>query len=189
MRRALVRNSVSVALLGAVAIWSCTGEDGSAGPQGPTGPQGPQGPAGPAGPASPAVVESFTATLNAANEVATPPVQSTGSASAVITFVGGQLLFRVDVNGTANVTRAHIHGPAPVGTNAGIRMNFYEPPSGTTPLNFTTTATLANGIGGLPIGISMDSLLVLMRNGNAYVNIHTSQYPSGELRGQIVKVP
>ena len=189
MRRALVRNSVSVALLGAVAVWSCTGEDGAAGPQGLTGPQGPQRPAGPSGPAAPALVETFTATLNAASEVANPPVQSTGAASAVITFVGGQLLFRVDVNGTANVTRAHIHGPAAVGVNAGIRVNFYEPPSGTTPLNFTTTATLANGIGGVPIGITMDSLLVLMRSGNAYVNIHTSQYPSGELRGQISKVP
>jgi hypothetical protein len=35
----------------------------------------------------------------------------------------------------------------------------------------------------------MDSLLVLMRTGNAYVNVHTSAYPSGELRGQISKVP
>jgi hypothetical protein len=41
----------------------------------------------------------------------------------------------------------------------------------------------------VPIGISMDSLLVPMRNGNAYVNVHTSAYPSGELRGQISKVP
>jgi hypothetical protein len=120
--------------------------------------------------------------------VANPPVQSTGAATAVITYVGGQLLFRVDVNGTANVTRAHIHAPAAVGVNAGIRVNFYEPPQGTTPLNFTTTATLANGIASVPIGISMDSLLVLMRSGNAYVNIHTSAYPSGELRGQISRV-
>jgi hypothetical protein len=35
----------------------------------------------------------------------------------------------------------------------------------------------------------LNSLLVLMRSGNAYVNIHTSAYPSGELRGQIAKVP
>jgi hypothetical protein len=116
-------------------------------------------------------------------------VQSTGSATATITYVGRQLLFRLDVNGTANVTRAHIHGPAAPGVNAGIRMNFYEPPAGTTPINITGTSTLANGIGGLPIGISMDSLLVLMRTGNAYVNVHTSAYPSGELRGQISRVP
>ncbi len=185
MRPAFVRTSIAIALLGAAVVWSCTGDDGPAGPEGAEGPQGPQGPAGPA---SPAVVETFTATLSAANEVANPPVQSTGAATAVITYVGGQLLFRVDVNGTANVTRAHIHGPATTSVNSGIRLNFYEPPSGTTPLNFTGTATLANGIAGVPVGISMDSLLVLMRSGNAYVNIHTSAYPSGELRGQIAKV-
>ena len=186
MRPAIVRTSISIALLGAAVLWSCTGDDGPAGPEGPVGPQGPQGPSGPA---APALVETFTATLTAANEVANPAVVSTGAATAVITYVGGQLLFRVDVNGTSNVTRAHIHAPAAPGVNAGIKVNFYEPPAGTTPLNFTNTATLANGIGGVPIGITMDSLLVLMRNGNAYVNIHTSTYPSGELRGQIARVP
>jgi hypothetical protein len=188
MRPSFVRTSIAVSFLAAAVVWSCTGDEGPAGPQGPTGAQGPQGPQGPAGPGSPTVVETFTATLNAASEVANPAVVSTGAATAIITYIGGQLLFRVDVNGTSNVTRAHIHGPAAVGSNAGIRMNFYEPPQGTTPLNFTTTATLANGVGGLPIGVSMDSLLVLMRSGNAYVNIHTSAYPSGELRGQIAKV-
>ena len=188
MRPAFVRTSIGVALLASVVVWSCTGDEGPAGPQGQPGTQGPPGPTGPAGPGSPTIIETFTATLSGANEVANPPVVSTGAATAVITFVGGQLFFRVDVNGTSSVTRAHIHGPAPVGSNAGIRVNFYEPPQGTTPLNFTTTAILANGIGGVPIGISMDSLLVLMRTGNAYVNIHTSTYPSGELRGQIAKV-
>ena len=188
MRPAFVRSSIAIAIMGAVAMWSCTGDEGPAGPEGAQGPQGPQGPAGPAGPGSPTIVETFTATLSGANEVANPPVQSTGAATAVITYIGGQLLFRVDVNGTANVTRAHIHGPAAVGVNAGIRVNFYEPPQGTTPLNFTSTAILANGISGPPIGVSMDSLLVLMRTGNAYVNIHTSANPGGEIRGQISKV-
>ncbi|HEY5546740.1 MAG TPA: CHRD domain-containing protein [Gemmatimonadaceae bacterium] len=188
MRPALVRMSISVAVLSAAVVWSCTGDTGPAGPDGSQGLQGPQGPQGPAGPAGTALVETFTAALSGANEVATPPVVSTGAATAVITYVGGQLLFRLDVNGTSNVTRAHIHGPAAVGVNAGIRVNFYEPPAGTTPLNFTGTATLANGVAGVPSGITMDSVLVLMRNGNAYVNLHTSTYPSGELRGQIVKV-
>jgi hypothetical protein len=31
----------------------------------------------------------------------------------------------------------------------------------------------------------MDSLLVLLRNGNAYINIHTAANPDGEIRGQI----
>ncbi len=182
MRPAFVRASVAVALGAVAAVWSCKGDIG------PTGPEGPEGPEGPAGPPGTALLEVFRATLNAASEVANPPVVSSGSATATITYIGGQLLFRLDITGTSNVTRAHIHGPAAAGTNAGIRMNFYEPPAGTTPVNFPGTATLANGVGGVPVNITMDSLLVLMRNGNAYVNVHTSAYPSGELRGQIQKV-
>ena len=35
--------------------------------------------------------------------------------------------------------------------------------------------------------ISGDSLLKAMNAGQAYVNVHTSQYGAGEIRGQIVK--
>ena len=185
MRRAVVRNLLVTLAAGVVVVWSCTGDTGPAGPQGE---QGAEGPPGPQGPSGQNLVETFTATLSAANEVANPPVSSTGAAAATITYIGGQLLFRLDVTGTSNVTRAHIHGPAAPGSNGPIRVNFYEPPAGTTPLTFTGTSTLANGVGSLPIGITMDSLLVLLRNGNAYVNVHTSTYPAGEVRGQISKV-
>ena len=33
----------------------------------------------------------------------------------------------------------------------------------------------------------MDSLVVLMRNGMAYLNVHTTAFPGGEIRGQIVE--
>lgn len=37
------------------------------------------------------------------------------------------------------------------------------------------------------LGGLTDSLLVLMRNGHAYVNVHTVAQPAGEIRGQVVK--
>jgi hypothetical protein len=182
MKGNIVRISLALAVLASAAVWSCTGDTGPTGPEGPAGATGATGPAGPAGPSG---VETFRATLNAASEVATPPVVSTGSATAVITYIGGQLLFRVDVAGTDSVTRAHIHGPAGTTANGPIRVAFHE---GVSPgLDFTTNKTLANGVGPFPTGITMDSLLVIMRNGNAYVNVHTVTYPGGELRGQITR--
>jgi hypothetical protein len=50
---------------------------------------------------------------------------------------------------------------------------------------------------GAPVGMTMDSLLVLLRNGHAYVNVHTrgpvnatthsGGHGGGEIRGQVVK--
>jgi hypothetical protein len=33
--------------------------------------------------------------------------------------------------------------------------------------------------------MSLDALLAAIRDGNAYVNAHTVQFPGGEIRGQI----
>ena len=140
---------------------------------------------GATGPNGPTEVEIYTATMTGAGE--TTPTGSTGTGTAVVTLVGGLLSYRVDVANISSVTRAHIHGPGAAGANGPIRVNFYEPPSGTAGLNFTTSATLVSGVAPLPSGISQDSLVVLLRNGNAYANVHTTAFPGGEIRGQFVK--
>lgn len=184
MRVAIVRALFAAGIAVAAVAASCTGDMG---PTGPAGEAGPAGPAGPTGPAGPAGVEAFRATLSGANEV--PASGSAGTGTATVTLVGGQLLYRVDVGNIANVTAAHIHGPAAAGVNAGVRVNLFVPPAGTPPISFTTTATLAQGVAGLPSVISQDSLVVLLRNGNAYANVHTSAFGGGEIRGQFARVP
>jgi hypothetical protein len=117
-----------------------------------------------------------------------------------MTYIGGQLLFRLDVDSIANVTLAHIHGPAAVGVNAGVLINLYVPPTGTAPRTFTTVATLAQGVAPRPnaANVTLDSVLVLLRNGNAYVNVHTNDgvdpgntgpgdLGAGEIRGQVTR--
>ena len=72
------------------------------------------------------------------------------------------------------------------GSNAGVVLNLFLGP--TKGPGFS--GTLAQGVGGdlgAPAGMTMDSLLVLLRNGHAYVNVHTPAHPAGEIRGQLVK--
>ena len=129
----------------------------------------------------PVVVERFTATLNGANEV--PPVTTTATGTATFTLLTGNILtYRLDVAGITGVAAAHIHAPIDPATNTGpVRVTLSGAVGG------AFTGTLAEGLAPAVVGISMDSLLVLMRSGNSYANEHTSANPGGEIRGQIVK--
>jgi CHRD domain len=134
------------------------------------------------------VTERFAATLSGAN-VRPTPVTSTATGSAQFTYVGDikTLFFEVDVAGIDSVTLAHIHGPADTANSAGVALNLYTTGK-SKGLGFT--GVLSAGVAGelgAPAGMTLDSLLVLMRNGNAYVNVHTVAHPAGEIRGQVVK--
>ena len=134
------------------------------------------------------VTERFSATLSGENDVPTP-ITTTATGTAQFTYVGDikTLFFEVDVVGIDSVTLAHIHAPAPVDSSAGVALNLYTTGK-SKGLGFT--GVLAAGVGGQlgpPINMTLDSLLVLMRNGHAYVNVHTVLHPAGEIRGQVVK--
>ena len=123
-------------------------------------------------PASAEVV-ALTATLSAASEV--PPVQSSGSGSAAITFntETRSLTWEVQVRGlTAPVTASHFHGPSTTAANAGVMVPIAKagdqsPFKGSATLNPEQAADLMAG--------------------RWYVNVHTSTYPPGEIRGQVMK--
>lgn len=139
----------------------------------------------------PAGLEVFVATLNGANEIPALASPTTGTGTAVITVMGNLISWRVDAANINNVTIGHIHyGPA---DSAGGVMIDLAPTAG----DYATTETIALG------SLEADTVLAVlahMRNGKAYVNIHTSDgvgapdppgpagdYPGGEIRGQIRK--
>ena len=158
------------------AALSLAGCGGGSGPAGTDGPQGPPGSTVTSG------LELFVASLSGASEM--PPVATAGSGTATFTLIENVLLFRLDVQNMVEVKAAHIHGPAPVGVNAPVRVNLYTAAAGTT---FSGSGTVAQGAAPAPrAGADFDSVMVLLRNGNAYVNVHTVANPGGELRGQIV---
>ena len=124
----------------------------------------------------------FTAILNGANERPTA-VTATGAGAASFTLNGSTMSYVVTFSRLSGVPiMSHIHAPGNASQAAAVLVDFP-----------TTTQTANNGVltGSFTAAairntaISMDSLLVLMRNGNAYVNVHTTLNPAGEIRGQI----
>jgi hypothetical protein len=128
----------------------------------------------------------FAATLNAANELRTPPVNSTATGTALVVLSGDTLTYTVTATGlTSRVVASHIHVGTPATVSGNVVNGFQT--------NAVTTGTVASGtilLSALVVStsqVSGDSLRTLLNTGNAYVNVHTSTNPGGEIRGQLVK--
>jgi hypothetical protein len=113
-----------------------------------------------------------------------------GQATFELSDDGTTLSYRLIVANIENVTQSHIH-LAPAGSNGGVVVWLYPsaPPSQLIPgrsqgVLAEGEITSANFMGALA-GMSMDVLLGHLRSGNAYVNVHTTQFPPGEIRGQV----
>ena len=135
--------------------------------------------------------ERWSSTLSGANEV--PPATTTATGSATFEAVGDTAISYAITATITGVTMGHIHTGA-AGVNGGILV-WLAPPNGTAAQPASgaingqlstgrITASWIRGVSGQP-AISLDSLRRLMRSGNAYVNVHTSAFGGGEIRGQI----
>lgn len=127
--------------------------------------------------------EIFTAVLAGANEV--PPVSTTGAGNAAVSIDGSQGTFTVDVSSLNDITAAHIHSGA-VGVNGPVRVTLFAGP--TTTIGARRTLTQGTFTAADVSGIDFDTLVQQLRSGDAYVNVHTTRVPSGEVRGQLVQV-
>ena len=127
------------------------------------------------------VNDVYVANLSPANEV---PVKTTPG-TGVTTFVdlGTSIEWTMTLTNMTGVIASHIHGPAAAGVNTGVIINLFLPNVATGTVNGEAargTITNANNA-----NVSLDSLRTLFNNGNAYVNVHTSVNPGGEIRDQI----
>src|SRR5688572_123937 len=144
----------------------------------------------------------FTTTLTGAQEV--PPSGSPGIGSALVTFdtVTNLLTVNVSFAGLVSPTIAsHIHCCTPPGANAIVATqvpNFPGFPLGVTTGTYLQTfdMSLASSYnpafitahGGNAAGAQAAFVAGLI-SGQTYLNIHTSQFPGGEIRGQLQAVP
>jgi hypothetical protein len=128
------------------------------------------------------VEEEFTVALNGGNERPNP-VTTDATGTADLSFTGaGPIAYNISVGGLSGAaTAAHIHGPADISQTADPIVTFTNlstSPNGQLVSGSITTTGVAT--------ISLDSLKRLLRNGKAYINVHTAANPNGEIRGQVV---
>jgi hypothetical protein len=124
---------------------------------------------------------SYVAVLSGANEI--PPRSTAGSGTASFEVHGGVATYEVTVaNLSTPATIVHLL----IGTKEQIGVPIARLPlSAPTGTIATGTIDLRGSITFNNTTISGDSLRALFENGNAYVNVYTATYPSGEVRGQI----
>ena len=131
---------------------------------------------------------NFQVTGTGAEEV---PARTTDSyARATFWFRGDTLTFRLVTNTIHDVTQAHLHY-APAGVNGGIVVWLFPdgPPATLIPgrhVGLLNEGTITDGevINALA-GQGIRGVLRAMRHDSIYVNVHTSEFPGGEVRGQI----
>ena len=137
-------------------------------------------------------IVTFKAIMTPGGEV--PPNTTTGSGTFTATLDTVSNVFIYDLTFTglsSNVSNGHIHGPALATATAGTTINFNTSPG----VTFSFGAQVGTGHGVVTLNavtpitatITGDSLKKLLFAGLTYANIHTTQNPGGEIRGQITK--
>jgi hypothetical protein len=117
---------------------------------------------------------TFTMLLTGAQQV--PANDSPGTATVMVSF--NDAASSVSVSGSfanlsSGATMAHIHGPAGFGEEGGVAVMLSVPAGNPT----------SGGVSGTAM-VNAEQMNFI-RNGGAYLDIHTANYPKGELRAQI----
>lgn len=136
--------------------------------------------------------DRYVASLTGAG-VRPSPVSTTSAATATFTVrepaIGTSLRtvsYVLDVTGLTAATAAHIHMGGAAVANGPVLVTLFTNPTDTA----LTSARLASGSfseANIAGGVSLDSLISLMRSGNAYADIHSSTNSAGVVRGQIAR--
>ena len=137
--------------------------------------------------------ERFSASLAGSSVV--PATTSTTTGTITFATVGDSTIrFSLSVTNMAGITQAHLHTAA-AGANGAV-LAWLLPVNGTAAQapSVALDGEISLGdiapawIRGTP-RLAMDSVKALMREGRVYVDVHSSTFTGGELRGQVARQP
>ncbi len=137
-----------------------------------------------------AALENFTVSLDGAQDGGGLRTGS-GSGTLSLDTVANTLTFNnIGWSGlSADSIASHIHGPAAVGASTGVLYpldpTYTTVGTGIRSGTFAGTLSLVAGTGGFTIAQQVSQL----EGGLWYMNIHSTAFPGGEIRGQIIVVP
>jgi len=146
-----------------------------------------------------ATVYIFTGTATGDQEV--PPTGSPGTGNVVVTFDDVAHSMQVQASFAdllANTTAAHIHVGMPTGGVATTLPSFPGFPLGVTSGSFDNIFDMTMASSYNPAFVTNNggttataeaALLAALLGGQAYFNIHTEQFPGGEIRANLTAVP
>ena len=118
------------------------------------------------------MAETFEANLQGAQEVPAVNSTATGYARVFIDEATGTLRFTVVFSGlSSNQTASHIHAPGAIGVSTAVAINFGAVGGTSGTISGTTTVT--------------PTQLAQIRAHLGYVNVHSTNFPGGEIRGQL----
>lgn len=130
-----------------------------------------------------------------------PPNNSAGTGYAEVVINGNMMILRTTFSGLSGITTAsHIHAPTTVagsgtagvatttptfpGFPLGVTAGAYDMAFDMTQASSFNAAFITNN--GGTTTTAFETLKAALNNGMAYLNIHTTDYPGGEIRGFFV---
>ena len=136
------------------------------------------------------VVLNLRAHLTGDQEVPPRETLATGEAVFQLSKDGKELRYKLIVANLENLSMSHIH-VAQAGVNGPVVAWLYPSAPPAVLLPGTTNGILNQGVitkdnlVGILAGHELSDLIDLIISEMTYVNIHTAQFPGGEIRGQI----
>jgi spermidine/putrescine-binding protein len=128
--------------------------------------------------------QKFTAKLTSKEEV--PPNDSPATGMAWVEASEKEVGFKINVTDIDKATAAHIH-LGEKGKNGPVVVTLFKSDTPTELKNGTLgegNVTATNFEGPMK-GKALNDLVTAMKNGSTYVNVHTTDMPDGEIRGQL----